>query len=44
LQAVFDSFDIGFFIEAVLWWNYDLTTATREFCYSYGYASDQIDF
>jgi hypothetical protein len=25
INAVFESFDIGVFIEAVLWWDYDTT-------------------
>ena len=44
-NAVFDSFDIGPFAEAIAWWDYTVDgTATRSVCLAYGYASDQIDF
>jgi len=44
VQSVIESFDIGFFVEAVPWWDYSTTEATRDFCYSYGWATDEIDF
>ena len=44
INAVFESFDIGVFIEAVLWWDYSVTSATRDFCYSAGWATDEIEF
>lgn len=38
-----ESFDIGVFVEAVPWWDYSTDSATRSFCYSAGWASDEID-